>query len=54
MKLESWPSQLALMVGACVVATALAALFGAANFGVALTFGQLAFAAAYMFIIWKH
>ncbi|MEZ5122910.1 MAG: hypothetical protein R2736_15240 [Solirubrobacterales bacterium] len=54
MKLESWQSQLALMVGALVVATALAALFGAANLGVALTFGQVAFAAAYMFIIWKH
>jgi hypothetical protein len=54
MKLESWQSQLALLVGVTAVATALAALFGAANLGVALTFGQLAFAATYIFLIWKH
>jgi len=54
MKLESWQSQLALMVGAFVVATLLAEAFGAASIGVALTFGQLAFAASYMFIIWKR
>ena len=54
MNLESWQSQLALMVGAFVVATLLAAAFGAANLGVAVTFGQLAFAASYMFIIWKR
>ena len=35
MKLESWPSQLALMVGVFAVATLLAELFGAANLGVA-------------------
>jgi hypothetical protein len=32
-------------------ATGIAALLGAANFGTALTFGQLAFAAALVFVI---
>lgn len=54
MKLESWQSQVALMVGAFVVATLLAELFGAANLGVAVTVGELAFAASYMFLIWKR
>jgi hypothetical protein len=35
---------LALMLGVFALATAIAALLGAANFGTALTFGQLAFA----------
>ena len=53
-KLESWQSQLALMVGVFVVATLLAELFGAANLGVAVTVGELAFAATYMFLILKR
>ena len=54
MKLESWQSQLALMVGVFVGATLIAELFGAANLGVALTVGELAFAATYMFLIFKR
>jgi hypothetical protein len=50
-KLESWQSQVALMAGVFVVATLLAELFGAANLGIAVTVGQLAFAATYMFLI---
>ena len=35
--------ELAIMCAAFVVASALAALFGAVNLGTALTFGQIAF-----------
>jgi hypothetical protein len=39
------------MLGAFAVATAIAAALGTANFGTALTFGQLAFAAALVFVL---
>ena len=42
---------LALMLGAFVAASALAAALGAANFGTALTFGQIAFAAALVWVL---
>jgi len=42
---------LAIMIGAFGVATALAAALGAANFGTALTFGQIAFAAALVWVL---
>ena len=41
-----WAVDLAIMLGAAALATAIAALAGAKNFGTALTFGDLAFAAA--------
>jgi hypothetical protein len=44
---------LALMLGAFVVATLVAALQGAANFGTAMTFGQLAFAVALVAVLVK-
>jgi hypothetical protein len=44
---------LALMLGAFAVATAIAALLGAANFGTALTFGQLAFALVLVLVLVK-
>jgi len=44
-------SDLILLVLAFVVATGIAALLGAANFGTALTFGQLAFAATLVWVI---
>ncbi|MBU6337048.1 MAG: hypothetical protein KGR19_04435 [Acidobacteria bacterium] len=47
----SWPGQLALMLGAFVAATALAALLGAANLGTAMAFGQLAFAATLVWVL---
>jgi hypothetical protein len=45
---------LALIVGAFVLATALAAAFGAANFGTALAFGQIALALAVVYVILRH
>ena len=42
---------LLLLVGAFVVASAIAALLGAVNAGTALTFGQLAFAATLVFVL---
>ncbi|HEX6688318.1 MAG TPA: hypothetical protein VF085_06595 [Solirubrobacterales bacterium] len=41
--------QLALMLGAFVAGTAIAAVFGAVSFGVALGVGQICFAAA---LVW--
>ena len=43
------PLQLLCILGAFVAGTAIAALFGAANLGTAMAFGQLAFAAA---LVW--
>jgi hypothetical protein len=51
MNLDRWYGQLALMVGVFVVATLLAELFGAAHLGIALTFGDLAFAATFVYLI---
>jgi hypothetical protein len=36
------------------VVTAIAALLGAANFGTALTFGQIAFAGALVYVLLKR
>lgn len=43
--------QVALLVGAFVLATLLALAFGAKNLGTALTFGQLAFAATLLAVL---
>jgi len=45
---------IAIAVGAFVAATALAELLGAPNLGTAASFGQLAFAAAVLFVIVKR
>jgi hypothetical protein len=42
------------ILGAFVLATAIAAALGAANFGTALTFGQIAFAAALVWVLVKR
>jgi hypothetical protein len=42
---------IALLLGAFAVASALAAAFGAANFGTALAFGQIGFAAALVWVL---
>jgi hypothetical protein len=42
---------LALVLGAFVVATLIAELAGAANLGTALTFGTIAFAGALVFVL---
>ena len=39
------------LVGAFAVATAIAAAFGATNFGTALAFGQMVFAAALVWVL---
>jgi hypothetical protein len=45
---------LALIFGAFVVATALAAALGAANFGTALAFGQVAFLVAIVWVMLRR
>jgi hypothetical protein len=45
---------LLLLVAVFAIATAVAELLGATNFGTALTFGQIAFAAALMFVLIKR
>jgi hypothetical protein len=45
---------LALMIGAFVVATVVAELAGAANLGTAMTFGQIAFALAAVFVLLRR
>jgi hypothetical protein len=47
-------ADLAILAIAFFGATGLAALFGAANFGTALGFGQLAFAATLMWVILRR
>ena len=43
-----------LVVGAFLLATALAAALGAANFGTALGFGQIGFAAALVWVLLRE
>jgi hypothetical protein len=45
---------LAILLGAFGVATALAAAFGAANFGTALAFGQIGFAVALVWVLLRR
>jgi hypothetical protein len=45
---------LLIMLGAFAGAAALAGLFGAANLGTALAFGQIAFAIAALFVITRR
>jgi hypothetical protein len=47
-------ADLLLMLAAFASATAVAALLGAANFGTALTFGQIAFAAALAWVLLRR
>ena len=44
-------TDLATLLAAFAAASALAALFGAANFGTALAFGQIGFAAALVWVL---
>ena len=46
-----WPGDLAIMVGATALATVIAELVGTKNLGMALTFGQLAFAVSLVFVL---
>jgi ABC-type methionine transport system permease subunit len=45
---------LTIMLGAFVLASALAGALGAANLGTALAFGQIAFAASVVFVMLKR
>ena len=51
MNLDRWPGQLALLVASFVLPTLIAVAAGAANLGTAATFGQLVFAATFMWLI---
>ena len=46
--------ELLALLAVFAVVTAIAALLGAANFGTALTFGQIAFAAALVWVLLKR
>ncbi|HLM51599.1 MAG TPA: hypothetical protein VK279_13725 [Solirubrobacteraceae bacterium] len=46
-----WRGDLAIMLGAFVVASALAGALGAVNLGTALAFGQIAFAIALVYVL---
>lgn len=45
------PSRIAIALGAFAAATAVAAAFGAANFGTALSFGQIAFTLTVAYVL---
>ena len=45
---------LAIVLGAFVLASALAGLLGAANLGTALSFGQIGFAAALVYVLLRR
>jgi hypothetical protein len=45
---------LAIVLGAFVAASAVAGLLGAANFGTALSFGQIGFAAALVYVLLRR
>lgn len=45
---------IAVLLGAFALASAVAAALGAANFGTALTFGQLGFAAALVWVLMRR
>jgi hypothetical protein len=49
-----WLVDLAIMLGAAALATAIAALAGSPNFGTALTFGQRAFATALVYVLLRR
>jgi hypothetical protein len=46
-----WLTDLAIMIGAFAAATAVAEIAGAANLGTALSFGQIAFALAAVYVL---
>jgi hypothetical protein len=47
-------TSLLIMLGAFLGATVIAELLGAANLGTAMTFGQIAFAAALVYVLLKR
>ena len=51
---HGFAAALGIVVAAAVLGTVIAALLGAANLGTALTFGQIAFAAALVYLLLKR
>jgi hypothetical protein len=51
MNIDRWPTQLLILVVAFALPTAIALAVGAKNLGTAATFGQLVFAATFMWLI---
>jgi hypothetical protein len=49
-----WVVDLALMLGVCAAATLVADVAGAPNLGTALSFGQIAFALAAVFVLLRR
>ena len=52
--MSGWPGDLAIMVGAFAAATLVAEVAGAENLGTSLSFGQLAFALAAVFVLLRR
>ena len=52
--MTGWRGDLAIVLGAFVVASLVAGAAGAANLGTALTFGQIAFAAALVYVMLRR
>jgi hypothetical protein len=52
--MKGWQTDLAIMFGALIAGTLIALAFGAINTGTALTFGQIGFAAATMYVILRR
>jgi hypothetical protein len=50
----SWAVDLAIMLGAGALATGIAVLAGSPNLGTALTFGQIAFAVALVYVLLRR
>ncbi len=51
---RTWLVDLALMVGAFVVATVVAQLAGAANLGTSMSFGQIAFTLTAVYVVMRR
>ena len=51
---RGWEGDLTIVLGAFVLGTVVAEIFGAANLGTALTFGQIAFAAALVYVLLRR
>jgi hypothetical protein len=54
MNLSSWAMDLLIMLGAFAVVTAVAELLGASNLGTAMSFGQMGFALALVYVLLRR
>jgi hypothetical protein len=53
-RMSGFAGDLAMVVAAFLAVTGVAALLGAANFGTALTFGQMGFGAALVYVLLRR